>query len=314
VSLVHGAALEAWSPDGRWLAISGDEGSDSAEHPVSGDNTVKLVSPNSSDRKPIPVPRTAPVGDLAWGKDGHLHYLTRPPAGERGIFATSVRPNGEGLVQVPLSVPVLGAAWAPRGWPLAFVPNSNTFDIEKGRLGPQPGLWILDRPGSRPRRLLSLAGEESAPAFSSDGSKVLFRVKGKRVDVWTVNRDGTHPRELVPGLVDASASWSPDGKQVALAAVTEHGDRRYHLFEVSAQGGPIRQVSDKEVAADPPAWTPDGKWLTYATGAGEIARVRPDGTGTEVIAQFSDEEVGDLLWSPDGQHLAYTSRPARPET
>src|SRR4051794_5225466 len=54
VSLVRGGSLEAWSPDSRWLAVSGDEGGNSEESPVSGDNKVKLVSPDSSERREIP--------------------------------------------------------------------------------------------------------------------------------------------------------------------------------------------------------------------------------------------------------------------
>jgi hypothetical protein len=328
VSLVHGGSLEAWSPNSRSLAVSGDEGSNSEESPVSGDNRVKLVSPDSSDRRDIPVPRTDPVGELAWASDGRLHYLTRPPSGQRGVFATSVRPNGQDLGQVPLGAPVSGAGWAPQGWPLAFVPNSNTFAIVGGRpgppysikgehtvrVGPSPNLSILDGPDSNPHQMLSIDGEEQAPVFSPDGRTILFTVHAKRDDIWTVKRDGTGQRVLVAGLVSASATWSPDSKRIAMSAVSESGDRRYHLYVVSADRGRLRQVSDEEVLTDSPAWTPDGQWLTYATYDGEIKRIHPDGTGAEVIASFPGHEIRDLLWSPDGQHLAYTSRPFHHET
>ena len=50
-----------------------------------------------------------------------------------------------------------------------------------------------------------------------------------------------------------------------------------------------------------------GRWITYATYEGEIKRVRPDGSDKQEIAAFEGREVRNLMWSPDGDHLAYSA-------
>jgi TolB protein len=174
------------------------------------------------------------------------------------------------------------------------------------RVGPRPTLWLLDGPNAKPAQLLDMPASE--PSFSPDGRRIFFG------GGWVVDRDGSDLRQVVGGLIDQGGmAWSPDGKSIAFAATTQGGDRRQHVYLVSAQGGKLRPVSSDEVSSGP-AWTPDGRWLTYSTYAGEINRVHPDGTGAEVIASFPGHEIRDLLWSPDGKHLAYTSRPIHHET
>lgn len=128
--------------------------------------------------------------------------------------------------------------------------------------------------------------------------------------VWLVQIDGSRPRRLAGGLWGPNPSWSPDGHWVAVAATTAGGDSRRHLYVVSAAGGRIRQLATEELrAGEAPAWTPDGRWITYATFDGEVRSVHPDGTGVKMIANFPDQEVRHLSWSPDGRRLAYTASP-----
>jgi Tol biopolymer transport system component len=63
-------------------------------------------------------------------------------------------------------------------------------------------------------------GATAPPAISPDGSRICFPFrKGGRGGMYIMSSDGTNIRRLAPSLqVRGAASWSPDGKWVAVAA------------------------------------------------------------------------------------------------
>jgi Tol biopolymer transport system component len=129
--------------------------------------------------------------------------------------------------------------------------------------------------------------------------------------LWMANADGTGSRRLAGHLLGPSAAaWSPDGRRIALSTFSrKKGDRRCHLYVLSAAGGRLHQIVHEEILTNRPAWTPDGLWITFSTYDGEIRKIHPDGTGLQTIARLPGKEIRGLSWSPDGKHLAYTARP-----
>jgi Tol biopolymer transport system component len=301
-----GGGQAAWSPDGRWVAVPTKGGIDLIS--VTGGDTRHLSTPSPIDRL-----GKSSGSRLSWSDGGQqLHFLSgASPAAGKGAAACTVGVDGGDLRCVPLAVPVFGATWAPDGWPLVFIPNSAAFTL-KGRVGPEPDLWRLDDVHARPHRILAGRGEELDPIFSPDGDRILFtRFTKGRAGIWIVGADGAGPRLLAGDLDVLGTSWSPDSRQVAIAASSRQGGNRVRLYVVPADGGPLRQVSGEEILGGPPAWTPDGRWITYSDYSGEIREIHPDGQGAREVATLSDEEVRNLLWSPTGTRLAYTARPFR---
>jgi Tol biopolymer transport system component len=294
----------SWSPDGRWIAIPNKRG-------------VLLRGVDGSRRQLSAPParrfKGAMPGRLSWSRDGgEVRYLTNiGPVERRGAWVTVMPTEGGEARQVALGSSVIEAAWAPDDWPLLYATGPYAVS-GGGPIGPKPAIWSVEGFGAPPHRLLNLRGEEYEPAFSPDGQTLTFvyqhRERKPMLALWIARSDGSQSRPLVTRLISCSHSWSPDGRRIALSATTFSGDRRQHLYIVSADGGRLRLISRDEVrSADPPAWTPDGRWITYATYDGEIKRVRPDGSETQTIADFDEQEVRDLMWSPDGDHLAFSA-------
>jgi Tol biopolymer transport system component len=302
-----GGGLAAWSPDGKRIAVPTKNGIDLLS--TTGGVARHLSTPPSIDR----IGRSS-GSRLSWSDQGRrLHFLSRAsPSPQNGVAACTVGVSGGRQHCVPLDVPVFGATWAPGGWPLVFIPNATAY-TPKGRVGPKPDLWRLDNAQATPRRILAGRGEELDPIFSPDGHRILFTrfLKG-RAGLWIVDANGADPHLLADGLDVLGTSWSPNGQQVAIAAATHKGGDRIRLYVVPADGGRLCQASREEILPGPPAWTPDGRWITYSNYSGEIREVHPDGRGARTIATLPGEEVRNLLWSPAGAHLAYTARPFPP--
>ena len=56
-----------------------------------------------------------------------------------------------------------------------------------------------------------------------------------------------------------AASWSPDGKWVAVAANQGEGTR---LFKIPVDGGPPVRLLD--TLSFNPVWSPDGRFIVYS--------------------------------------------------
>ncbi|HWC47417.1 MAG TPA: hypothetical protein VG448_00850 [Solirubrobacterales bacterium] len=249
-----------WSPDGKWIAVPARVG-------------LRLRNVESGKVRNLHAPAYQGFperpGRLDWSADGKtIRYATSLPKPTNGnaSWLTETRVDGSGFRHTTLGVKALSVDWADGSWPLAYATGAYAYDFEKGPVGPKPSLFVVDAFGAAPRRIAYIprpVGEEdiTEPQVSPDGKRITFLRWGRRqnINVWTVGVDGSGAKPLVPGLVAAHTfAWSPDGRFVALGAVTSKGDRRQHLYLVPAGGGKLRTVVRREIF-DGPVWSPDGR-------------------------------------------------------
>ncbi len=102
-------------------------------------------------------------------------------------------------------------------------------------------LLILNSDGSNPSVLAPLAGSVLDPAFSPDGSEIVFTVKsGEQTNLWKINSDGTEITQLTSDDVSGVGGWSLDGSKIAfirdgdLALMNKDGTKAKILMATEA--------------------------------------------------------------------------------
>ena len=88
--------------------------------------------------------------------------------------------------------------WSPDGLQLIF--SRNGKDI-----------WRVDADGTDLVQLTDNGRPETAPAFSPNGTKIVFMKMspGGQFRVWTIFADGTEPKRRTSGVFDALPDWQP---------------------------------------------------------------------------------------------------------
>ena len=132
----------------------------------------------------------------------------------------------------------------------------------------------------------------------------------------------THPfsvRDMLAMGRISDPQVSPDGGRVAFVVREtdlEANRGRTDLWLVGTDGGGLRRLTSHPDADSNPRWSPDGRsiwFLSSRSGPGpegrcassQVWKIPVDGGEAQ---QVTDEplDVGNLLVSPDGRHIAYT--------
>jgi Tol biopolymer transport system component len=112
-------------------------------------------------------------------------------------------------------------AWSPDGDQIAFVSNraESAPCFSHDCAGFTTELYVVAADGSDVTRLTETPHQESSPAWSPDGTKILYSRQLDAQDtpaLYVVNADGSCPTELLPGEWDTMPDWyGPAGAAIA---------------------------------------------------------------------------------------------------
>jgi Tol biopolymer transport system component len=183
-------------------------------------------------------------------------------------------------------------------------------------------VW-LHRP-SEPRRLITGDWVASGPSFSPDGDRLAVTKASDSwdsggpgpTDVWTMDRDGSHARQLTKAVAPErydEAAWAPAGNDIAISHIvwTPSSSRGYiEIISTPGSAQPRRLTEPPDGTWDTaPAWSPDGKRIAYLRSARTVTSspvylrvMNRDGTNDHQVAEV-DDFADTLDWSPNGQTL-----------
>jgi Tol biopolymer transport system component/DNA-binding winged helix-turn-helix (wHTH) protein len=180
-------------------------------------------------------------------------------------------------------------------------------------------MTLVDRKGN-PMRILGEVAEYSGPRVSADGTRLAIAqrdpISGTR-DIWVHDLNGTAPIRLTfDGHDDMSPAWSADGHTILFTS-DRLGER--DLYRKDSDGArPEVLVFSSSDSKSLNAWSPDGKFAIYDTGARssidsqgrinkDLMTVSLDATprSRPLATTQVSESTADI--SPDGTLVAYQS-------
>jgi Tol biopolymer transport system component len=199
----------------------------------------------------------------------------------------------------------------------------------------QGEIYLMDADGSNQINLTNNSASDADPAFSPDGSQIVFSSNrgchAGTVGLFIMNIDGTNVKRLTGTTqapdgspfcepeVDTYPSFSPDGTKIVFVSSLVPGgpptQRNIFSIDVSA-GSPsnLTQLTNGHWNDIRPVFTPDGTKIVFSTdrnssfgsGINDIYIMDADGTSvTRLTDDPNDDDVPNV--SPDGTKITFTS-------
>jgi len=170
----------------------------------------------------------------------------------------------------------------------------------------QRDIWIFDLSRRTSSRFTTGPGNETAPVWFPDGSKIAYRTDDSGMFEKDVTVTGVE-RMLIKGPVNGPDQVSSDGKWILYFAVAPAGNQDVYVLPTTGdrQPQPIVQTAFPDVE---PQLSPDVRWLAYASsenGKNEIyvEAFPPNGRRSQV--SFSGGR--QPLWRADGKELFFVA-------
>jgi dipeptidyl aminopeptidase/acylaminoacyl peptidase len=109
----------------------------------------------------------------------------------------------------------------------------------------------------------------------------------------------------------SSASWSPDGKEIAF---TTDISGRSNLWKVNANGAWPIQLAQSDERQYGETWSPDGKWIVFQQDTAgnelwDVFAIPSDGGEVINLTNTPDIREESPRWSPDGKTIALNTKP-----
>jgi Tol biopolymer transport system component len=288
----------AWSADGGQLAILGN---------TTGQGNIYLTDPAGSPLQP--VLSNSELGylmDAAWSRDGKQFVMW---SAQNNKIAYLLNADGTGLIEKQLELQILGT---PR-----FAPDGKSI-IFYGANASASGLFELRLDDSQSRLINAFVEDESAFAYSPDGSRLAYIAIDRNSGGAVLMIENLETRAIValPGSLpipkgsgssipeSANLSWSADGKSLVFDFGRGANDRAIYLAHMDGTG--LVKLVDTAYA---PAISTDGKCLAYISDKQvflfDLSGVSLTPTATPVLLadlplgrSIADYRLDKLGWQP----------------
>ncbi|MEO8337675.1 MAG: DPP IV N-terminal domain-containing protein, partial [bacterium] len=297
------SAWPMWSPDGSTIYFMSDRSGNEnlwmrsrtggEATPLTRFTDGRLLFPSiSNDGQAIAFERDFGV----WTFD----VASRQP--KRVAITLRGSPAGPAVEHMTLSNGIQQLALSPDAKKVAFAVHGEIFAASA-------------KDGGEAARVTTSAGPEEQLAWAPDSRRLAY--SSERDGAWHLflYDFGTRTEtQLTKGSAnDVAPRWSPDGRRIAFV----RGGRALHVLDVAA-GMEKRIVADASLGRPPfvdergVTWSPDGRWLAYATSDGakqftNVFIVPADGGAPKQASWLSNSNGGGLSWSADGTFLTLAS-------
>ncbi|MCA1801515.1 MAG: hypothetical protein LC662_03540, partial [Rhodothermaceae bacterium] len=241
------------SPEGTWVAYTVSESDLDANE---SETRIWMVSAEGGE----PIPMTAKgysAGNPRWSPDGkYLSFTAARNGGQTQVWALN-RLGGEAQQITDIKQGVNSYEWSPDGSRLLLMIRDAKPEADgEGKDNDndkKPEPFVIDR-----------------LQFKRDYAGYLDR---RRVHIYVYTPGDSAAVQITSGDYDQSQpAWSPDGKRIVFVSNrtdNPDGNSNNDIWIVDAdntdKGQNLTQVTTSPGADRAPAWSPDGRHITYVT-------------------------------------------------
>ncbi len=168
-------------------------------------------------------------------------------------------------------------------------------------------LLVADSDGYNPQTVLESAKPIMSPAWSPDGSQLMYVSFEKgNGHVWMQSLD-TGKRQLISRRkgINGAPTWSPDGRRVALT-LSKSGNPEIYIQHLKS--GKLTRLTNNAAIDTEPSWSVDGKTIYFTSdrsGAPQIYKVSTRGGNSKAErVTFEGKYNARPRVSPKGDQLA----------
>ncbi len=191
-----------------------------------------------------------------------------------------------------------------------FSPDGKSFAYATNRRG-NWDICIESLGGGNPRHVTeSMKTDEISPCWHPGGEWIAFSTFNPRTLRWELAAKSLKTGQLRRFGEGLFPKFSPDGRRIVFQRPRDREPRWYSVWIIDVDeefnvGLPMEVVSSAKWAAINPSWSPDGKYLTFAT-----VHESPQAQSTRRIL------MGDDIWlvNLDGQDLVRLTDSPEPES
>lgn len=289
------------SPEGDWLAFTVSE----TDLEKDKSETRIWMMPTASGEAIPMTGKGLSAGSPRWSPDGkYLSFSASRNEGKSQVWVLDRR-GGEARKLTDIKQGISGFVWSPDGKKLLLSlrdPDPEDEDKDKAKKK-KPKPWVIDR-----------------LQFKRDGRGYLTKNLYTHLYVYTV-ADKSLTQITSGDFNESSPAWSPDGKRISFVSNrtdNPDGNSDTNIWIVAAdnpdKGQTLLQVTTNPGSDSSPAWSPDGRFLTYATiiepgiiwyATRHLAIISAEGGESQILTKKLDRNVSSPRFSLDGKSIYF---------
>jgi len=215
-----------------------------------------------------------------WSPDGKWIAFNSYRAGNPDAYLIS--PDGRTMKELSMRQGLnTSPSWSPDGKMIA---------ITLTRQG-DPELYLIEPTGKAIRRLTYSPGSDTSATFSPNGQQIAFiSDRAGSPDLYVMDITGAGTKRLTFGQYADSPEWSPKSDQIVYER--QRSQNRFDVWSIDPSGRNNRQISEAGSRNEGPSWSPDGRFIVYASdreGKTKICTMGADGSAPHCITDLPGE-------------------------